>query len=273
MIIPHCLVLICLSATVLSIDHPEDFVNLLAGTFTDGGKFSTGNTLPLVGLPFGFNHWAPQTIDENPYSGSWWFKGSDHVITWLRCTHQPSPWIGDWGYFAFGPQVGPMERNPSHFWEPRGATIKPYIFDATVAPNGIRMELAPTMHGAMLRVTFPKEDMQKRICFTSADFSIQKSQWGAPALIRGTAMQVHHDRMPISNFALYIHAESPEATNAVNGPDMVCFQFGNGATAVHVRMATSLLSHDQAMNNIVTEVPPTATFEDIKSAARATWNK
>ena len=56
---------------VSSVDDPEDFVNLLAGSFTDGNSFSTGNTLPLVGLPFAFNHWSPQTIDENPYSGSW----------------------------------------------------------------------------------------------------------------------------------------------------------------------------------------------------------
>ena len=91
---------------VFSVDNPEEFVNLLAGSFTDGNRFSTGNTLPLVGLPFGFNHWSPQTIDENPYSGSWWFHGNDHKLTWLRCTHQPSPWIGDWGYFAFTPQLG-----------------------------------------------------------------------------------------------------------------------------------------------------------------------
>ena len=27
------------------------------GSFTDGNHFSTGNTLPLVGRPWGFNHW------------------------------------------------------------------------------------------------------------------------------------------------------------------------------------------------------------------------
>jgi putative alpha-1,2-mannosidase len=89
-----------------AIDHPEDFVNLLAGTFTDGNSFSTGNTLPLIGRPWGFNHWAPQTKEGNRHVGSWWFKGSDHSFTWMRCTHQPSPWIGDWGYFIFSPQQG-----------------------------------------------------------------------------------------------------------------------------------------------------------------------
>lgn len=99
-------VLVSLWKCVKSIDNPEELVNLLAGSFTDGDRFSTGNTLPLVGRPWGFNHWAPQTKDGGRNTGSWWFKGSDHTLTWMRCTHQPSPWIGDWGYFLFSPQLG-----------------------------------------------------------------------------------------------------------------------------------------------------------------------
>ena len=118
-------------ALVAAIDHPEDYVNLLAGTFTDGNVFSTGNTLPLIGRPWGFNHWAPQTRDGNRNTGSWWFRGNDHQFTWFRCTHQPSPWIGDWGWFLLVPQVGNHgDRNPTMFWEPRAAVIKPHLFDA-----------------------------------------------------------------------------------------------------------------------------------------------
>lgn len=69
-----------LSLTLLptssAIAHPEELVNLLAGSFTDGSTFSTGNTLPLVGRPWGFNHWAPQTKDGSRNTGSWWFQGS-----------------------------------------------------------------------------------------------------------------------------------------------------------------------------------------------------
>jgi putative alpha-1,2-mannosidase len=117
---------------VASINNPVDFVNLLAGSFTDGNRFSTGNTLPLIGRPWGFNHWSPQSKDGSRRTGSWWFQGSEHRFTWLRCTHQPSPWIGDWGSFLFGPQVGDkIDRNPQFFWEPRAAILKPHLFDAT----------------------------------------------------------------------------------------------------------------------------------------------
>jgi len=167
---------------VTSVDHPEDFVNLLAGTFTDGNIFSTGNTLPLVGRPWGFSHWAPSTREGNRNAGSWWFRGNDHVFTWLRCTHQPSPWIGDWGWFVFGAQVGNNgNRNPVFYWEPRGAVIKPHLFDATFSPLGVRMELTPTMHGAMLRATFPSnaamghgEDTERRVCFAEAQVCAAK---------------------------------------------------------------------------------------------------
>lgn len=41
---------------------------------------------------------------------------------------------------------GRLDRDPTFYWEPRGAVIKPHLFDATLSPNGIRLELAPSMH-------------------------------------------------------------------------------------------------------------------------------
>ena len=35
--------------TLDAVSNPEEFVRPLAGSFTDGDKFSTGNTLPLIG--------------------------------------------------------------------------------------------------------------------------------------------------------------------------------------------------------------------------------
>jgi putative alpha-1,2-mannosidase len=161
-------ILLYMVAAVTAVEHPEEFVNLLAGSFTDGNSFSTGNTLPLVGMPWAFNHWSPQTREDNRNVGSWWFNGNDHTFTWIRCTHQPSPWIGDWGHFLVSPQLGGRDRNVVHFWEPRAANLKPYLFDATVAPHAMRIQLAPTMHGAILRVTFPPERFGKYVCFAAA---------------------------------------------------------------------------------------------------------
>lgn len=259
---------------VVSIENPEDFVHLLAGTFTDGNKFSTGNTLPLIGRPWGFNHWAPMSRGQNRYTGSWWFKGSDHSLTWLRCTHQPSPWIGDWGYFLFGPQISnEVDRNPEFFYEPRSATMKPHIFDATVAPHGIRIELSPTDHGSILRVTFPTNvNGQKRICFYDAQMTGQEKNNEISTII-GKSVHVSQDRMIVANFGFHFRAESADVQSIEQDQDISCFRYKRDATVVVVRIGTSLISADQAKVNLDREVPISKGFNDIALESKNIWNK
>jgi hypothetical protein len=179
-----------------------------------------------VGRPWGFNHWAPQTETASGRgASSWWFKGSSHTFTWVRCTHQPSPWIGDWGFFLFTPVIGggKPDRNPVSFWEPRGAALKPYLLDATIAPNNVRIELTPTDHAAVVRVTFPTRVTPKRVCFADAQWSgglitPPGSNWkesgGAErgAFISGVTTVVHQDRIRVNNFKMHVHIEAPDAT-------------------------------------------------------------
>lgn len=254
--------------------NPEEFPNLLAGSFTDGNRLSTGNTLPLVGHPWGFNHWSPQTRDANRYTGSWWFSGSDHTLTWMRCTHQPSPWIGDWGSFVFVPQIGDVTRSPQYIWQPRGALIKPYLFDATLAPVNLRLELTATNHGAMLRVTFPAttEWGDKFICFAGLSFQDHGGANGG-FFLAAVSNEVHVDRMLVNNFNHYLRAESVEATGVIPRDDLMCFQYKREATVVHVRMATSLISASQAVTNLQREIPSSATFDQTLLENKLVWNR
>ncbi len=297
------------------IEDPVDFVNLLAGTFTDGNSFSTGNTLPLVGYPWGFNHWAPQTRENSRQVGSWWFRGNEHRFTWFRCTHQPSPWIGDWAWFLFTPIYGDsndINRNPTYFWEPRAAIIKPHYFDATLAPDNIRLEVTPSMHGAMARITFPARGTSKRMCFTGIgatwgakgmsdtnayspsaanDWERKISTGSGKPFIKGHANQVHIERLIVANFNMHVRLESDDATAVEDHQDLSCFRFENSATVVTVYLATSLISETQALINLNRELryvtenfqPSTKTpkaggqysnaqFEIVKAHARKTWN-
>ena len=255
-----------------AIDHPEEFVNILAGTFTDGRKFSTGNTLPLVGLPWGFNHWSPQSIEAHRGMSTWWFSGNSHEFTWLRCTHQPSPWIGDWGWFIFGPQMADDEpnHNPMQFWEPRAAVLTPYVIDVILAPYQIRLELTPTMHGAYIRITYPEvSEKRKYFCFREAEWVEEKSgqtdnynsEPNESAItptrrIRGVSRDVHIERLVVSNFGMYIAIESDPhtVTNIVEVSDMICFHYPAETTSTTILIATSLISHEQASHNLKQEL-------------------
>ena len=67
-------------------------------------SFSRGNTLPLCQLPFGMCAFCPQTeIPENP---TWFYNPSKSYIEGIRLTHQPSPWIGDYGPLLFSTSDG-----------------------------------------------------------------------------------------------------------------------------------------------------------------------
>jgi putative alpha-1,2-mannosidase len=74
---------------------PEEFVNTLGGT-DSRYDLSHGSSLPIIALPWGFNTYAPQT---NNAEGGWWFHPGDRRLFGLRVTHQPSPWISDYGNF------------------------------------------------------------------------------------------------------------------------------------------------------------------------------
>ena len=121
---------------------PEDHVNTLAGTHSRYG-LSRGNVVPDVALPWGFNGFAPLTSTAD---GAWWFHSDDFQLHGIRLTHQPSPWMGDWGWLRLGGGLSDgRERGggTSAFssYDPRAATFRPYLFNATLTPYG-------TAHGA-----------------------------------------------------------------------------------------------------------------------------
>lgn len=79
--------------------------------------------------------------------------------------------------------------------------------------------------------------------------------------------------MLVSNFALYMRAESKEATRIVAQEDMRCFSYDQKATVVHVRIGTSLISHKQALLNLRTELKPKKSFDSVALDAKMVWNK
>lgn len=161
------LLLMPLRAAAIAVPHPEEYVNVLAGTHggqKGGTHHSTGNTLPLVAFPWGFNHWSPQSnLDRT----SWWFDADADTFRGIRCTHQPSPWIGDYGWFLLRPVFGWNNDEWLGFTSYRAAgALQPWKVDIHSGPRGVQMELVPTKHGATLRVTYQAstDAAHRRIC-------------------------------------------------------------------------------------------------------------
>jgi putative alpha-1,2-mannosidase len=192
----------------------------------------------------------------------------------MRCTHQPSPWIGDWGNFEFGPQIGEVSRSPQLIWQPRGAFIKPYLFDATFAPMNMKIELTPTDHGAMVRITFPQPSDwgKKHVCFASLNWRDHGNAHSGRFLY-GVSTSVHTDRMLVNNFNFHVRAESAEAVDIYPVADLMCFKYKQDATVIHLKIATSLISSNQVEVNMNRELPESKNFESILSETKGVWNR
>ncbi|MBO7403449.1 MAG: glycoside hydrolase family 92 protein, partial [Clostridia bacterium] len=127
-------------------------VNIRQGT-KSVPRFSQGNTLPLVQRPFGMTAFAPQT-ERN---GSWYYHPDSHSIEGIRLTHQPSPWISDYGTFLMTPQNDIIASSGGGAW----GGHRPADDVMTPAEVGIRFlrsrcffSVTPTERGAVGRLVF-----------------------------------------------------------------------------------------------------------------------
>lgn len=134
-----------------------DFVNTKQGS-KSVHRFSNGNTLPLVQLPFGMTAFCPQTSDGNL---RWYYHPDNRSFEGLRLTHQPSPWIADYGAVAFMPQKTPLAQGGEERWSgfrPQDAVLKPYYVKYRLLRTRSTFELTPTERCAKAVVRFDDGD-------------------------------------------------------------------------------------------------------------------
>src|SRR5690554_8217569 len=82
-----------------SSDSPVDNVSTLVGTDSKY-ELSTGNTYPASAMPWGMNFWSPQT---GKMGSGWMYTYHADKIRGFKQTHQPSPWMNDYGQFSLMP--------------------------------------------------------------------------------------------------------------------------------------------------------------------------
>ena len=141
----------------VNLQNAVDFVNPLMGSDSDHG-LSTGNTYPAIAMPWGMNFWVPQT---GKMGDGWIYTYSARKIRGLKQTHQPSPWINDYGQFSLMPTVGkPIfdESKRASWFSHKAENATPYYYSVYLADYDVTAEVCPTERAALMRFTFPKTD-------------------------------------------------------------------------------------------------------------------
>jgi len=267
----HQLVVLLRRALVssgISTEHPEDIVHVLAGTDTISmSANSNGNTLPQIKMPWGFNDWAPQTDGVN---GAWWFQRGSNSFEGLRCTHQPSPWIGDYGHFLLQPHT--EESAITLKWSPETSIFRPYLFQSTL--EGIKFQFTPTSHAAMIRLHFPKKAPFARLSLIIGDGNMRVDDG---TTIRGVTT-AHSDNkgVPDDWTGMFFTVKALSGTRTSEGRllghthERAILDFETGKGPVLIAVGTSFISEAQADLNLQQELG-SKSFEDVMAEGKAKW--
>jgi len=121
-------------------------------------KLSSGNTYPAIALPWGMNFWTPQT---GKMGDGWVYGYNAHKIQGFKQTHQPSPWINDYGQFSLFPETGALKIkgiDRASWFSHKAEIAKPDYYKVYLADYDVTTEITPTERAAIFRFTFPKND-------------------------------------------------------------------------------------------------------------------
>ena len=271
-------------AVKVNVKNAVDFVNPLVGSDSNP-ELSTGNTYPAIAMPWGMNFWVPQT---GKMGDGWQYTYSAKKIRGLKQTHQPSPWINDYGQFSLLPTVGkPVfdEAKRASWFSHKAEKATPYYYSVYLADYDVTAELCPTERAALMAFTFPKTD-QANVVIDAFDkgsyiqvipserkvigFSTRNSG-GVPDNFRNYfVIEFDHD------FDAFVSVKDGQliSANEQKGNHVgaiITFKTSQRGEKILARVASSFVSSAQAMQNL--KELGLADMDQLKQQGRQRWNE
>ena len=269
---------------VTQVNDPVEWVNPLMGSDSKP-DLSNGNTYPAIATPWGMNLWSPQT---GKMGDGWAYQYTADKINGFKQTHQPSPWMNDYGAFAIMPTTGKLafaENERASWFSHKAEVSKPYYYSVYLADHDVTTEITPTERAASFRFTFPATDSAHVIVDALNRGSYVKI---IPAERKIIGYSTRNSGGVSKNFKSYfvIVFDQPFTATAtwdgtaitaagmeLNGPHAaaaVTFKTARGQQ-INARVASSFISPEQAEQNL--KEIGTKSFETVEQNAKASWNK
>ena len=285
---------LCLTLWVQAKDY-VGYVSPLVGT-QSSFELSTGNTYPATAHPWGMNFWTPQT---GKMGDGWQYVYTANKIRGFKQTHQPSPWINDYGQFSLMPVTGKPEFDEdkrASWFSHKGEVSHPYYYKVYLAEHDVVTELTPTERAVMFRFTFPDNDSyvvvdafdrgsfiriipeeNKIIGYTTRNsggvpdnfknyFVIE---FDKPFVYRATFSNDVEPKRKKDKVSLSLKRDVMEQT-AFHAGAVIGFKTGKGEV-VHARVASSFISFGQAEANL--RELGTDTFDALVQKGKDAWNR
>ena len=278
-------VLTCIcTASAWANTEPVDMVNPLTGTLSKF-ELSTGNNYPVIALPWGMNFWTPQTGKNGD---GWQYTYTADKIRGFKQTHQPSPWMNDYGMFSLMPITGEVtfdEDKRASWFSHKAEIAKPYYYRVYLADYDITTEIAPTERAAMFRFTFPQEEMSYVVLDAYDRGSYVQIQPEKNRIVGYTTRNSGGVTKDFKNwFIIDFGSRSFDYTSVTDSKEIftdrkelkdnhtgaiVGFRTGH-RDVITARVASSFISLEQAERNL-NELGK-KSFDEIASDGRKIWN-
>lgn len=245
-------------------------------------RYSNGNTLPLVQLPFGMTAFAPQTNEDT----RWYYHPDSRSLEGIRLTHQPSPWIADYGAFIFMPQNRLLGAESGRRWSgyrPEEAILTPYYLKTRFLRSRADFELAPSERGAICKITFNEDiDNYFSVLPVKGNYSF-RFDTKSNTLYASTDMHMSGEAV---KFKTYLVIRFPEnsvdikktlinagskflgGTKCRGKKSGIHLALTNKST--EIKLVTSYISFKQAELNLETELAA-KSFNQVKAEAESLW--
>ncbi len=260
----------CSEAHVSSKEEPVDYVSTLVGTLSKR-LLSTGNTYPAVAMPWGTHFWTAQT---GTMGNGWAYVYTEDKIRGFKMTHQPSPWINDYGQFSLMPvTTGAVwkEDERASWFSHKAEVAKPYYYSVYLADHDTRLEITPTERAAVFRITYPEKELSWLVvdAFKGGSVKVEGRRISGISTLNAGGVA--------ENFGLYFVIESDtdfQTTQEISEDGrsyaLVGFPTARGQV-LNLKVAASFISSEQAEQNL--KELGDGDFERIKTAGRARWNE
>ncbi|MGN1220946.1 MAG: GH92 family glycosyl hydrolase, partial [Candidatus Cryptobacteroides sp.] len=284
---------------------PVDYVNPLIGT----AILNQGGIAPFAGTPFAMTSFIPQTRENKMSSMAYVYD--DREIIGFMASHQPTVWMGDYGYVSVMPQIGKLRVLPEDRKMPfdhENELATPYYYAVEMGEETrIKAEMSATSRCAIMRFTFPEIEarmivhginLNKNLSDWCNDYETrlktcrgwvkidkekneiigynpdrQSSQLG-PALNNFKGYFVITFDTPIKEYGLWDNGEIYSSQTELEGTRMGAYaEFNlNSRRQLNVKVSTSFISIEQARANLENEIPHWS-LEKVKEQTKTLWNE
>jgi predicted alpha-1,2-mannosidase len=209
-------------------------------------------------------------------------------IRGFKQTHQPSPWMNDYGQFAIMPLTGKLRYNEddrASWFSHKAEVVKPYYYSVYLADHDVTTEITPTERAASFRFTFPKTDSAYVVIDAFDKGSSIKIIPAENKIIGYTTKNSGGVPENFKNYFVIVFDKPFASTAAWSGdklqPQVLELQDNHvGAVVgfktkkgeqVQARVASSFISPEQAELNLK-EIGQD-NFETVKEKGKQAWNK